>query len=530
MNKDGCVDLLDNRGFILTSNLRFMWMKARLFSFIILLLGAAVSASCPQVRATCSEVPAGATFRVRLLQPVLSYSSKTGDAVRGILIDSPECDGDRLFAEGSVVEGRIKSAHKVGMGFRHETAAVQIEFERILPKNAAPIDVRARVLEVENAREKVKDGVIHGIRGTNAPEDRLSSRLEYLAMKYPAHSIWMLSAYRAIFPNFPEPEIYFPRGTDLLVEFTKPFAMTSGRVVAPSNQEFDRAESDALDEMIVPVPERTFTPKGRNADIVNLAFIGSQAQLQKAFDAAGWKTGDAMCRRTAFHEIHAFLVVDNYAHGPISKQLLNGRAADSTWEKGLDSLAKRHHLRIWSTDDRVQGQPVWLSAAIRETGASLSLQKMQFIHHVDSDIDNERAMVVRDLTLAGCVDTVHLARRPGMPHSVENATGDELRTDAAIAVVQLKDCENPIFENNSQVAELASRPPTKLARYLRTEVLSARDLWRENVVYGAYDASRMAVEAIRRRRANGYHAGKQNSPQPVDTRFDSGLTATFLAD
>ena len=514
----------------MTSNLRFVWMKVRFFLFTIPLLAAAVSASCPEVRAACSEVPAGATFRVRLLQPVLSYSSKTGDAVRGILIDSPECDGDRLFAEGSVVEGRIKSVHKVGMGFRHETAAVEIEFERILPKNAAPIDVRARVLEVENAREKVKDGVIHGIRGTNAPEDRLSSRLEYLAMKYPAHSIWMLSAYRAIFPNLPEPEIYFPRGTDLLVEFTKPFAMTSGRVVAPSNQEFDRAESDALDEMIVPVPERTFTPKGRNADIVNLAFIGSQAQLQKAFDAAGWKTGDAMCRRTAFHEIHAFLVVDNYAHGPISKQLLNGRAADSTWEKGLDSLAKRHHLRIWSTDDRVQGQPVWLSAAIRETGASLSLQKMQFIHHVDSDIDNERAMVVRDLTLAGCVDTVHLARRPGMPHSVENATGDELRTDAAIAVVQLKDCENPIFENNSQVAELASRPPTKLARYLRTEVLSARDLWRENVVYGAYDASRMAVEAIRRRRANGYHAGKQNSPQPVDTRFDSGLTATFLAD
>jgi hypothetical protein len=155
---------------------------------------------------------------------------------------------------------------------------------------------------------------------------------------------------------------------------------------------------------------------------------------------------------------------------------------------------------------------------------------MQFIHHVDSDIDNERAMVVRDLTLAGCVDTVHLARRPGMPHSVENATGDELRTDAAIAVVQLKDCENPIFEINSEVAELASRPPTKLARYLRTEVLSARDLWRENVVYGAYDASRMAVEAIRRRRANGYHAAKQNPAQPVATSFDSGLTSTFLAN
>ena len=505
-------------------------MKVRLFLFTVSLLAAAVSASCPQVRATCSEVPAGATFHIRLLQPVSSYSSKPGDAVRGILIDSQQCDGDRLFAEGSVVEGQIKSVHKVGMGFRHETAAVQIEFERIFPQNEASIPVHTRVLEVENAREKVKDGVIHGIRGTNAPEDRLSTRLEYLAMKYPEHSIWMLSAYRAIFPNFPEPEIYFPRGTDLVVELTAPFAMAGGHVVAPSNQEFGQSESDALDKMIAGVPERTFTPKGRDADVVNLAFIGSQVQLRRAFDAAGWKTGDAMCRRTAFHEIHAFLVVGNYAHGPMTKQLLDGKAADSTWEKGLDSLAKRHHLRIWDTRETAQGQPVWLSAAIRETGASVSVRKMQFIHHVDSEIDNERAMVVRDLTLAGCVDTVHLTRRPGMPHSVENATGDELRTDAAIAIVQLKNCENPIFENNSDVTELASRPATKLARYLRTEVLSARDLWRENVVYGAYDASRMAVEAIRRRRANGYHAGKQNPPQPVATSFDSGLTSTFLAN
>ncbi|MGA8269778.1 MAG: hypothetical protein WB787_18610, partial [Candidatus Acidiferrales bacterium] len=142
-----------------------------------------------------------------------------------------------MFAEGTKVEGQIKAVHKVGMGFRHETASLQIDFERILPEFSEPIDVRVRVLEVENAREKVKDGVIHGIRGTNAPEDRLSSRLEYLAMKYPEHSLWMFSAYRTIFPSFPEPEIYFPRGTDLLVELTAPFAATSGYSVAPSNEE-----------------------------------------------------------------------------------------------------------------------------------------------------------------------------------------------------------------------------------------------------------------------------------------------------
>ena len=442
--------------------------------------------------------------------------------MRGILVESPLCDDNPLFAEGTLIEGRIKSGHKVGLGFRHETAALEIEFERILPENAAAIEMRARVLEVENAREKVKNGVIRGVRGTGTPQDRLSSRIEYLAMHYPDDVLWVLPAYRAVVPIFPEPEIYFPRGTDMLLELTAPLEVASGYVAAPANQEFDRSESYDLDETMVSLPGRTSTPKGHDADVVNLALIGSREQIQKAFDAAGWKTGDAMCRRTALHEIHAFLVSNNYAHGAMSKQLLNGKAADSTWEKGLDSLAKRDHLRIWSTPETIHGKSVWLSAATREIGASVSFRRREFIHHVDPDIDNEREMVVRDLTLAGCVDTVHLARRPGIPHSVENATGDDLHTDGAVAVVQLKDCANPIFENNSATPEIASRPPSKFKRYLRTQVLSARDFWRENVVYGVFDASRQAIEAIRRGRANRYNAAKQTGAQPATASFAPG--------
>ena len=308
-----------------------------------------------------------------------------------------------------------------------------------------------------------------------------------------------------------------------------PLEVTGEINLTPANQEFDGIDAYSLDEMMDTVPERSTTPKGRDADVVNLAFIGSQDQVRKAFDAAGWMKADAMRRRTALREIHAFLTVGNYAHGPISKQLLNGKATDSTWEKGLDSLAKRHHLRIWSTPDTLQGQSLWLSAATQEIGASLSLRKREFVHHVDPNIDSEREMVVRDLTLAGCVDKVHVDRRSLMPHGVVNATGDDLYTDAAVAFVKLKDCENPIFRNNSDAPKIETRPPTKFARYLRTQVLSARDIWRENVVYGAYDAGRMAIGAIRRRRANGYNAGKQNFPQPAMTSLPSGLTSTSAA-
>jgi hypothetical protein len=41
------------------------------------------------------------------------------------------------------------------------------------------VEMRTQVLEVDNAREKVRDGLIYGIRSTNTPQDHLSSRAAY---------------------------------------------------------------------------------------------------------------------------------------------------------------------------------------------------------------------------------------------------------------------------------------------------------------------------------------------------------------
>jgi hypothetical protein len=116
---------------------------------------------------------------------------------------------------------------------------------------------------------------------------------------------------------------------------------------------------------------------------------------------------------------------------------------------------------------------------------------------VDGAIDVEREKVVRDLTLAGCVETVHNAPRPAMPPSLENATGGELRTDGAVAIVQLKDCDSSVSENDVSFPTLAARPRSKIARYFRTQVLSIRDIWRENAAYGVFELGRMTVRSIR---------------------------------
>jgi hypothetical protein len=474
-------------------------LNPRLLVFAFLVLS--FCGGLPRAAGACEQLPAGQTFRIRLLQPLSSYSSKPGTLVLGSLIESPECDGLLSFPMGTTVTGHIKTVHKVGMGFRHEVASLEIEFDQV-QQDGKQIEMRARVLEVDNAREKVKNGVIQGVRATNAPQDHLSSMVPYLAMWHPG-TYWILPVYRAAFPVFPEPEIYFPAGTDLLLGLVSPMPLPPGERLVPRNQEFDPSVLGELDREVVGLPARTSTPKGQDADVVNLAFIGSREQIDRAFDAAGWLSVDAASRRATMRQLSAILLLRNYHHGPMSEQFLKDRPYDFSWQKGLDSVSKRDHLRIWSDADTWQGQPIWLSASTKDIGMHLLLRRKEITHRVDSDIDGERDKIVRDLTLAGCVETVYDASRPGMPRSLQNATGDKLHTDGAIAVVQLRDCDKNLYahaaESDQTFPELTPRPPTKLARYFRTQVLSFRDMWRENAAYEAVDLSRKAIRSYRRR-------------------------------
>jgi len=453
-------------------------------------------AAGPNCVLACEQVPAGQTFRIRLLQPVASYSSTPGTLVRAFVIESPVCEGSLALPTGTLVEGHIVSVQKVGMGFRHETANLQLQFERVI-QNGIPTEIRAQVLAVDNAREKVKDGVIRGNRSTKTLHGYLGNTLNYVMMWHP-ESFWILPAARATFSILPEPELYYPSGTDLLLQLSAPMPVTAGDHLALQHWEFDPSEMYALDQQVLSLPERTSTLKGGNADVVNLAFIGSQDQLVSAFQAAGWLSSDAPSTRNGAHLFGALLLSHSYPRGPMSEQLLDGQASDFGWQKGLNCVIRRDHLRIWSDALTWQGRSVWLGASTRDVGVRLSLWNRELTHRVEANIDIERERIVRDLGLAGCVESVHVAPRPAMPALLSNATGDNLQTDGAIAVVELKDCDAPVFADDSPRSPLLARPPTKLARYFRAQVLSFRDLWRENAAYNAFDLSRMAVRFWRR--------------------------------
>jgi hypothetical protein len=128
----------------------------------------------------CEYVPAGRSFWIRLLQPVASYSSKPGTAVRAVLIQSPERDSRPVFPAGLEITGTITKIRKVGLGFIHDTAYVEIHIDNLVTTAGQVLPLAAEVVEVDNAREVVRHGVIRGIRATNTPLGRITSRLIHM--------------------------------------------------------------------------------------------------------------------------------------------------------------------------------------------------------------------------------------------------------------------------------------------------------------------------------------------------------------
>jgi LssY C-terminus len=112
---------------------------------------------------------------------------------------------------------------------------------------------------------------------------------------------------------------------------------------------------------------------------------------------------------------------------------------------------------------------------------------------VASNVDQERSKVIRDLRLAGCVDSVYLAPRTHFPATLQNATGDSIRTDGAVAFVRLKECCPENAETPGDF-HAGNRP----FRYARQQILILRsDIWRANIIYGVFDLGRLLHSALR---------------------------------
>jgi LssY C-terminus len=462
----------------------------------------------------CDKLPQETVLQVRLVTPVSSYFSHPGNLISAMLTEDVKCDSQTALPAGTTVEGTIGYVRKVGWGIRHETAALRLDFTRLsIPNNPAFV-MKSRVTEVYDARENVSNGMIHGIRSTDTPQGRINSRLKHLPTWNP-YSDSVLIIFKLTFPIFPEPEIWYGRGTDLQVELTAPLTIPQLTRPREHTKQFTQAELVTLDDMAYKLPERAFTLDHKDSDITNIAFIASRKELESAFLAAGWTGSDKFSKSAFFKEFHAFLNNSSYAEAPMQSMLLGDAPPDLLWQKSLNTYSKRDHIRAWLWPEQFEGTHVWIGTTTHDVGATLSVRYKRFIHHIASDVDQERAKVIRDLTLAGCVDSVYLAPRLYFPSMLQNATGDSIRTDGAVAFVRLKDCGAGSTASNHSEFHPGNRP----FRYARQQILTLRsDIWRANIIYGAFDLARMLHSAFRR-------PGQQSPETPLQQHSAPTRTA-----
>jgi len=182
----------------------------------------------------------------------------------------------------------------------------------------------------------------------------------------------------------------------------------------------------------------TRTSDGHPGDPINIASVGTEAELVRAMSAAGWHPADPVTLSSSLRIAADSVLRRPDDTAPVSPLYLFGRKEDLAFEQPVPGGPRhRHHVRFWrGTVDR-GGRPAWFGAATYDQRVGLSYTTGQVTHHIAPDVDAERARIVADLEAArwaarvDWIDGFH-AQREG-----RNGGGDLWRTDGRLAVVHL---------------------------------------------------------------------------------------------
>ncbi len=446
------------------------------------------------------SVSVGTRLEIRLEQPISSYATQKGARISGVLVAPLTEAGEMLLPLGTTVEGSVVSVRKVGLGVVHETARLELQFNRVLLADGTSVPLQCRVIEVENARESVDaQGRIQGIRSTATLSNRASGFVGSLAFGDPIAAIFTTAASASVL-RFSEPEISLPAGTELIAELTAPIVLPKVEPILVPPIATTPADKQDLLKLVEELPFRTYTDKGHiPSDITNLIFIGSADEVQRAFAASDWVQVDSLTAESTYATIRSVAENQGYKSAPMSTLLLGGQPPAYAYAKTLNTFSKRHHLRIWASSQPWNGETVWTSSSTHDTGIGFSKKNKTFIHLIDSHIDNERAKVVNDLIFTGCVSNVQLVARSWIPKDAKNGTGEDLITDGRIAVLQLNECliAQDTIEEAGNTLRVHGNRVERVSR--QTTLTLKNNILRDNVGVMAYSGIRTGISEFKKK-------------------------------
>lgn len=462
-------------------------------------------------------IPAANRLSVRLLQPLSSRTATEGMPVKAVLI-TPGVSGTAiLLPQGSEFDGSVVSAHGVGWGIKHETAALTVRFNEIRLPDGRILPIAAHVFEMENAREHVmEDGKIQGVRATGTFGHSAEQKIAAAVQIDPVAYVYTATSGPAVL-GFAESEILYNAGSEMIIEFDQP-VITSQQYPAPiSSLQLTGQQGERLNSIVRDLSYRTRT-QGSNkpSDLTNLIFIGNPDAIRRAFEAAGWSSADVLDAASTFNTVKALSGNASYLQAPMSTLLLDEQPPLFTLQKSTNTFSSRHHIRVFGTGQTLGQQTILTASSTQDIAIAFSVRQKTFIHVIDQDIDNERSKVTNDLVFTGCVVGVELVQRPWVPRDAYNSTGDRLVTDGDAAVLQFNDCKDP----HSTPTTPAARPPL-FERSERNFMLSLKDtLYRGNIVYQGISGGQMAHSYFASRGELGKAPGNWRKSDASGTQYN----------
>jgi len=166
-------------------------------------------------------------------------------------------------------------------------------------------------------------------------------------------------------------------------------------------------------------------------DPLNLVIIGDPDDVYYAFIRAGWDETETIHKGSAWKTMKSFIGGGEYRYSPVSALYVFGRPQDVAFQKARSNIHERNHLRLWISNARYEGKPVWLGQISRDIGVRFT-KKTITTHKIDPDVDETREFLLEDLVYSQALQKLAYVGGVGaapMDQPRGNLTGDPYFTD-----------------------------------------------------------------------------------------------------
>ena len=362
-------------------------------------------ASAQEMRAVPASVaiPDGTPIHLRLSENVSSTHGRAGDCLDFVVVRDVNVEGFTVIPAGTVASGTVTAVK--GRRFLGIGGEVSLKLDSVKLVNGDRVNLRARL----------------DVKGR--------SRLNLMAIAMIATGIIFLPA-APVFALIRGHESTVVKSTEITAQIDGATSVLSAGLLR------SRESPSELNEMMDYLPPRVFNGEGREGDMVNLVFVGQAEDLQSAFSRAGWVKTDKWKPTFVWHLIkHG----TRDARLPMARFYLFGRVQDYSYAlpDPVAIMSRRHHLRIWKTEYRLDGTPIWAGAATQDIAIEIAKRGRLINHRIDPAVDTERDFVGIDLTKTSAVSRQEYLHSADPVFQAQTASGESYHSDSRILLLDL---------------------------------------------------------------------------------------------